>query len=210
MWAGHLGAGQQLVQQPGVGAGHRVGGVVVLQLGAVQRVRLQPDNSSGNEKCGQCEHVMPCELPERMQEPGHAHAGDRCVLWRQDPGSVGGQQGGHLGHRQRGRQPRQPQPEVRVRRHHGPEHRRGRRAAHVRRVAHVAPEARGGGALADGAGEVAQGRREAGLGEGGVRGGGRGGHGDGGRGGGQDWGRMELSTSRARCSWLASLSGIWK
>ena len=142
-----------------------------------------------------------------MQEPGHAHAGDRRVLWRQDPGSVGGQQGGHLGHRQRGRQPRQPQPEVRVRRHHGPEH---RRAAHVRRVAHVAPEARGGGALADGAGEVAQGRREAGLGEGGVRGGGRGGHGDGGRGGGQDWGRMELSTSRARCSWLASLSGIWK
>ena len=144
-----------------------------------------------------------------MQEPGHAHAGDRRVLRRQDAGSVGGQQGGHLGHRQRGRQPRQPQPEVRVRRHHGPEHRRGRRAAHVRRVAHVAPEARGGGALGDGAGEVAQGRREAWLGEGGVRGGGRGGHGDGGRGGGQDWGRMELSTSRARCSWLASLSGIW-
>ena len=152
---------------------------------------------------------MPRQLPEGVQEPGHAHAGDRRVLRRQDAGSVGGQQGGHLGHRQRGRQPRQPQPEVRVRRHHGPEHRRGRRAAHVRRVAHVAPEARGGGALGDGAGEVAQGRREAWLGEGGVRGGGRGGHGDGGRGGGQDWGRMELSTSRARCSWLASLSGIW-
>ena len=47
MRAGHLagGAGQQLVQQPGVGDRHRVGGVVVLQLGAVQRVRLQPEKN---------------------------------------------------------------------------------------------------------------------------------------------------------------------
>ena len=47
MRAGHLagGAGQLLVQQPGVGDRHRVGGVVVLQLGAVQRVRLQPEKN---------------------------------------------------------------------------------------------------------------------------------------------------------------------
>ena len=47
MRAWHLagGAGQQLVQQPGVGDRHGVGGVVVLQLGAVQGVRLQPEKN---------------------------------------------------------------------------------------------------------------------------------------------------------------------
>ena len=45
MRAWHLGAWQQVVQEPGVGDRHRVGGVVVLQLGAVQRVRLQPEKN---------------------------------------------------------------------------------------------------------------------------------------------------------------------
>ena len=47
MRAGHLagGAGQQVVKQPGVGDRHGVGGVVVLQLGAVQGVRLQPEKN---------------------------------------------------------------------------------------------------------------------------------------------------------------------
>ena len=47
MRAGRLAGGswQQLVQQPGVGDRHRVGGVVVLQLGAVQRVRLQSEKN---------------------------------------------------------------------------------------------------------------------------------------------------------------------
>ena len=47
MRAGRLsgGAGQQLGKQPGGGDRHRVGGVVVLQLGAVQGVRLQPEKN---------------------------------------------------------------------------------------------------------------------------------------------------------------------